>query len=639
VSDGTGPGLVVNANLIQSNAADSGAGGGIRLQQVNGTEVSSFPNQPQFWNSVSLTNNIIVNNVAGWDGAGISLQDALNVTIQNNTISSNDTLATSGVLTQSIGTPVSSAPTGSCTQTGPSGANTASCPQPAGVSSTPNSSVLTTTFTTLGTLTCPNGTTGCKAFSNPLLQNNVIWQNRSFYIGVGNPNPDLTNQQNQVTLFNASGAAAPTQTAFGQCGTASYWDLGVRGDKWVGTGPNHASGFTLTPTYSVLDDTGYGATNLAVSPNITSQYCNGTRVPPACASHGCGGPTGYGVPPGIVDASAPNPVFTLTPAATVDEGNNWINVSWGPLALSDDSIQGTDGNYGGGNAFGNYALNQNSPAIDYVPVAQNHPVMDFFGNPRPDPSVPNSFDVGAIEYQGVGTAPRPSASVTPSTLAFGTEAVGGTTAFQAITVTNTCNVALAGGSFTFGGGTPQPFSHPTQAGACGATLAVGANCTYNVVFHPTTFGSFSRTLTVAYTGTTVTGSPVTLTGNTPAQGTLTFSSATNGTLGTVAGVRTLTFTIPAKRPAVTSVVTITNSGPAGSSLSITADTLAQFGTLYSITGTTCLTASPLASGATCTVSVQYATPTARPFIADVGALNVANNGTTGPTTSMVLSAQ
>ena len=119
LSDGTGPDLVINANLIQANGADSGAGGGIRLQEVNGTEVSTFYNQPTLWNSVVITNNIIVNNIAGWDGAGISLQDSLNVTIQNNTISSNDTLATSGVLTQSIGTPLASAPAGNCTQPGP----------------------------------------------------------------------------------------------------------------------------------------------------------------------------------------------------------------------------------------------------------------------------------------------------------------------------------------------------------------------------------------------------------------------------------------------------------------------------------------------------------------------------------------
>ena len=92
----------------------------------------------------------------------------------------------------------------------------------------------------------------------------------------------------------------------------------------------------------MLDDTGYAAIEPdTANPSFASQYCNGSRVPPTCTvADGCGGPSGYGVPPGIVDASAPNPVFSLTPNATVDEGNNWINVSWGPLALSDDSVTG-----------------------------------------------------------------------------------------------------------------------------------------------------------------------------------------------------------------------------------------------------------------------------------------------------------
>src|ERR1019366_6084674 len=59
LSDGTGPGLVINANLIQGNAAESGSGGGIRFQGVNGTEVGNFPLLSSQWNSVSVTNNII----------------------------------------------------------------------------------------------------------------------------------------------------------------------------------------------------------------------------------------------------------------------------------------------------------------------------------------------------------------------------------------------------------------------------------------------------------------------------------------------------------------------------------------------------------------------------------------------------
>src|SRR6202023_1584802 len=96
--DGTGPGLVINANLIMGNAAESGSGGGLRLQSVNGPEVLFFAGIPADWYSVNVTNNIIANNVAGWDGAGVSMQDALAVNLINNTIVSNDTTASSGVL-------------------------------------------------------------------------------------------------------------------------------------------------------------------------------------------------------------------------------------------------------------------------------------------------------------------------------------------------------------------------------------------------------------------------------------------------------------------------------------------------------------------------------------------------------------
>jgi len=106
----------------------------------------------------------------------------------------------------------------------------------------------------------------------------------------------------------------------------------VRGD----TGPaNHASTVTLSPEASFLTSTagytgggtGFGV-NSASNPAVVSQYCNGSRVPPEF-----GGP-GWQVPPGIADATVPNPIFNLTPAATVDEGNNWVNISWGPLAMT-----------------------------------------------------------------------------------------------------------------------------------------------------------------------------------------------------------------------------------------------------------------------------------------------------------------
>ena len=56
----------------------------------------------------------------------------------------------------------------------------------------------------------------------------------------------------------------------------------------------------------------------------------------------------------------PTPVFNLTPAATVDEGNNWINISWGPLALT-HPVNETPGQL---------CLANGSPAIDYIGTRQ-----------------------------------------------------------------------------------------------------------------------------------------------------------------------------------------------------------------------------------------------------------------------------
>ena len=51
--------------------------------------------------------------------------------------------------------------------------------------------------------------------------------------------------------------------------------------------------------------------------------------------------------------------------------------------------------------LGNFALASSSSAIDYVPVAVEHPATDFFGNPRPTAATPGDgrFDVGAVESQ------------------------------------------------------------------------------------------------------------------------------------------------------------------------------------------------------------------------------------------------
>ena len=391
---------------------------------------------------------------------------------------------------------------------------------------------------------------------------------------------------------------------------------------------------------------------------------------------------GYQVPPGIADATVPNPLFNLTPAATVDEGNNWVNIAWGPLALTNPVTGAT---------LGNYALAAGSPAIDHA-TATGAPSADFFGNTRPQGG---GFDIGAVEFQAAAPAPTLT-SIAPASGAQGTAVpvtltgtnltgatvvnvsgtlvtvsnivvVSGTSVTATFTITATALLGNRTVSVTTPGGTSgtvtftvvAPASAPTltslspASGARGTLLLpvtlTGTNLTgatavtvpgggitvsgLTLVNATTIRANFSIAATAllgnrAVSVTTPGGTSNTVTFAVVAgSGTLSFTSATNGTLGTVLGIRTLTFTIPAPRAAVTSVITVTNTGAAP--LRITEEVLTiNIGGLYSVPATTCSFTTPLAVGGTCTVSVRYATPAAQPPLPDVGALGVINLGTT-----------
>ncbi|MGH8136267.1 MAG: hypothetical protein ACRER4_07950, partial [Steroidobacteraceae bacterium] len=148
LSGGTGS-VQVNGNLIQGNQAGSGDGGGIALRFVNGQDVlaSSGAASRPAWNKVDILNNMIVNNVAGLAGGAISLQDAVQVAIVNNTIANNDSAGTAAA---AFGTNPNF-----------------SLPQPAGIAARAHSQAL-------------DGIAGVGRFSRPsVLENNIILGNRA----------------------------------------------------------------------------------------------------------------------------------------------------------------------------------------------------------------------------------------------------------------------------------------------------------------------------------------------------------------------------------------------------------------------------------------------------------------------------
>jgi hypothetical protein len=675
-SDGIGPLLTIDANLIMGNSAESGSGGGIALQNVNGGEVISFPTNPSRWNHVVLTNNIIANNVAGWDGAGLSLVDALNTDIINNTIASNDTTASSGILFNTIGAPLASAEGTNCIQ----GTTTSSCPQPSGLVSIQNSSILKANLP--ATITCPanhfvpgtnpsGATATCRSFSYPLLDNNVLWDNRAFYIGVGALGAGTVNQQNVVALYTAfTTTQAPSQPqadattangngsiitgGTGACAApVSYWDIGVRGD----TGPtNHGSTITLNPTFSVMTSTtGYNANNTAANPTLLLQYCNGSRIPPEL------GTAGYQVPPGISDATVPNPIFSLTPAATVDEGNNWINMSWGPLSLSNPvTFEG----------LSNYGPAAGSSVINFIPAAAAAanfaaaPSTDFYGNPR---KANNAVDAGAVEFLSTAAAPTLT-SIVPNSGLRGTSVpvtLTGTNLTGAflinvtgtgVTVSNLVVVSATSVTATF---TISTTALTTARNVTVSTPGGTSNpVTFTVTAPPVptltsitpTSGSRGTSVTVTFTGTNLTGTsavtgigaliPVT---NLTVVSPTTVTATLNITRAAPLGIRNLGLTTPGgtsnTRPFTVTGGTAAFTGPTPALTTTVANGTTKTGTVtlrnsatganagtitltaapavnrvtgtgaFTVTGGTCASGTVLAPGATCTIIVQYVPPT------------------------------
>ena len=190
LTEGSGS-VLIDKNLLQGNLGGSADGGGIALRSVNGNDVAQAPTTQNSWHLLRIFNNLIVNNVSGSGGAGISLQDAPRVQIVHNTIARNDSTATS--VFAGIGTPPS-------------------VMQPSGIVSRAHSLDLQAIL-------------GADSYSVPqTLRRNIVSENRTF-----NWDPVQSN--------NGQGGLLPLDTS------PVFWDLGV-----VGT----AASECLSPSQSVL---------------------------------------------------------------------------------------------------------------------------------------------------------------------------------------------------------------------------------------------------------------------------------------------------------------------------------------------------------------------------------------------------
>jgi len=286
---------------------------------------------------------------------------------------------------------------------------------------------------------------------------------------------------------------------------------------------------------------------------FTAQPLNvkATATPPITLSNNGGAPlTGIAITLGGTNAA--NFAETTTCTATLAAGANCtISVSFTPTVVG--------------------------PASAMLSIADN-----AVGSPQ------------TIALNGTGQLGSPTDVVTPNPIAFTTpQLVGVASAALPVTLSNATGTgALVISSITFGGTNTTDF---TQTNNCGTTVAVGATCTINVIFNPTSVTPPARAATLILADNAADSPqsvPVTGTAIAPAisitPASLTFASQT------------------VKTPSAPQTVTIKNTGTGPLSFTGTGITIAGANAAdFAIVGAGDTCSPPLAAGATCSFNVVY----------------------------------
>jgi Cep192 domain 4/Abnormal spindle-like microcephaly-assoc'd, ASPM-SPD-2-Hydin len=205
----------------------------------------------------------------------------------------------------------------------------------------------------------------------------------------------------------------------------------------------------------------------------------------------------------------------------------------------------------------------------------------------------DSGATSAVSLAGIGNeVGAPIASVSPSSLDFGSQPVGSATAPQPITVANTGTVDLTMGTVAIAGPAAGDYAHTTT---CTGTLQPGTSCTISVVLTPSAAGARSATLSFTHDAA-ASPSSVSLTGTGVAS---TFSvTPTTVKFGKVNVTTTKTGS-----------VTVRNTG----SIPFTptrAEVTGPGATAFTVQPSSACLGVPLAPGRTCSVLVDFR-PTAR----------------------------
>lgn len=437
---------------------------------------------------------------------------------------------------------------------------------------------------------------------------------------------------------------APTDTAPLLSSASVASGASVLALNFSGTGIANPSFLVSSASLAYGNKTSGAATQLSVSVNNTG---NVPLVTPEVSITGAGFSASHNCAASLAVGGTCQVTVTFSPAASQAYSGSaaiaFANASAQSVALTGTGQQATlvvdainqtfgnvdikttaartyiltnDGNIAGSLAYGALAtgVSRSGTCSTTLAVGASCTVILTF-TPTDTSTVSSALSVTAgvnsvaLGYSGTGVA-KPSFTVSTATLGYGNVAAG-TTVAAAVTLTNTGNVALPTSVIAITG------AGYTSATTCSATLAYAATCTVTVTFAPTTAQSYPASLSVGYS-------------NAAAQ-TVTLSGTGQQVVLAVANTSQSFGNVPSgSSKALTYAVTNNGniSGPMG------------YGALPAgvVRSGTCAT--PLASGASCTVILTY-TPTTNAVVS--GSMSVTSGtsslalaftgtGVTGPST-------
>jgi len=326
----------------------------------------------------------------------------------------------------------------------------------------------------------------------------------------------------KVYPFNGLFASSPSalgSTTVGQFGAA--YALSANADQ-------HGSGLLWATTPSPSPPTAGGILHVYDAENVSSELWNSTMnpnrdgfksfshyVPPLVANGKVYVSSSY---PGTIYAYGLLP-YTVSPS-TLAFGAWQTNTSSVPQTLTVTNVGSAGLLIGGVTITGTNtkAFSQTNTCANLVPAGSTCTISVVF---NPTSSASDAATLNIIGANGTGTqlvtltgtAVAPSYSVTPATLAFGSETINTASAPQSATVTNSSSASLPITSVTISGTKPV-FS---QTNTCATSVPANSTCVISVIFTPASVGSKSATLyvnggggagsqPVSLTGAGVTGS-------------------------------------------------------------------------------------------------------------------------------------